>query len=832
MTDPRGPWAARLLGVLRVAWPWALLAVVALFGWKELKEVDLARVRELVHETRPGSLLVIVLATGLNLVIAGSYDVVAMGSRSEPPPSAERWRNGALAFAWSNFLTIGPLAGPALRLWLYRPTGASRDRIARGIGRIVAAFATSLALFLAAAFVPLPAGIDGLAARGLLGAALCAATAALIGGRRRTAWLPLAAIAWADWMSGWLVFDLAVRSQVPAIERLETFSTFVLGQAVGVASFVPGGLGSADLVWGTRLATAAGARDHVTAALVLYRAIYYAAPFVAAGLVLAGRALAAKRKTARLVRTGLASYTFVCGIVLLVSAASPALTARAHALASAVPLAIVELSHAASVVLGFLLLVLSRGLARGYRSSHRLAIALFLGAALATFLKGLDYEEALLALAAAGLLVAARAAFRREGRLHPSLEFVVSAGVAAVIVFAAVGIGSYESWPGLPEAFRRFDLMAHAERFVRGLVLLAASGALVAMWFGQRPRRPDTLPDPATIDLAIVLARRLASTTNALLVAAGDKALFREKSGDPAFIAYRSQGRFLVAWSNPVAPPGRAVEMLAAFVEHASDWDREALLYQLTPALLPAAHDLGFLFFKLGEEALVDLDAFDLKGNAAKTHRNVLNAVERAGGGFAIVEGKAVNAVLPELREVSDAWRRAKGAAEKGFSLGRFDEAYLERFPLALVRNASGRVAAFANVLALENREEMSVDLMRYRPDDTLPHAMECLVIRLMLHAKDGGYRRFNLGVAPLAEVGARRRARPSERLAHQLFVHGEPWYNYQGLRRFKERFHPVWEPRYLAYRKPWDLPFALAALAQLISGGWRAVLPARGSAA
>jgi phosphatidylglycerol lysyltransferase len=824
--------AGRLLGVLRVAWPWALLAVVALLAWEELKEVDLARVRTLVHDTRPGALLLIVVATAVNVAIAGFYDVFAMGPRSEPPPAVTRWKHGALSFTWSNFLTIGPLAGPALRLWLYRPTGATRGRVARGIARIAGAFVTSLALFLLSAIVPLPPALHGVGPRAVLAALLCAGAAAIASRRRRTAWLPLAAVAWADWMSAWLVFDVAMRSQVAEVGASDTFSTFVLGQVVGVASFIPGGLGSADLVWATRLSAAAGARDQVTAALVLYRAIYYAVPFAVAGLVLAGRALATKQKTAKVVRTGLASYTFLCGAVLLVSAASPALTARAQALESAVPLAIVELSHVASIVLGFLLLVLSRGLARGYRSSHRLAIALFLAAALATFLKGLDYEEALLALAAAGLLVLFRTAFGREGRLHPSLEFVVSAGVAAVIVFAAVGIGSYEAWPGVPEAFQKFEVMAHAERFVRGLVVLAASGALVAMWFGQRPRRPDALPDRGALDDAIATARRWSRTTNALLIATGDKALFRREPGDAAFIAYRSQGRFLVAWSDPVAPPGRAPELLAAFVEHASDWDREALLYQVTPALLPAAHDLGFLFFKLGEEALVDLEAFDLKGNTAKTHRNVLNAVERAGGSFALVEGAEATALMPELREVSDAWRRAKGAAEKGFSLGRFDDAYLSRFPIAIVRDASGRVAAFANVLTLDSREEMSVDLMRYRPGEEMPHAMEALVLRLLLHAKESGYRRFNLGVAPLAEVGAKRRARPSERIAHQLFVHGEAWYNYQGLRRFKERFHPAWEPRYLAYRKPWDLPFALAALAQLISGGWRAVLPARGTAA
>jgi phosphatidylglycerol lysyltransferase len=120
---------------------------------------------------------------------------------------------------------------------------------------------------------------------------------------------------------------------------------------------------------------------------------------------------------------------------------------------------------------------------------------------------------------------------------------------------------------------------------------------------------------------------------------------------------------------------------------------------------------------------------------------------------------------------------------------------------------------------------------MRY--DDTVDPAlgssMEYLLLKLMLDAKERGFKRFNLGMAPLAAVGEARRARPVERLAHQFFLHGETWYNYQGLRHFKERFHPVWEPRYMAYRRPWDWPLAVVATTQLISGRWRALLPAKG---
>lgn len=835
----------RLLPVLRAVWPWILLAVVAIVGWKELREVDFLRVRDLLRVTDTGVVALLIAATVANLALGGFYDVVALGDPALPPSRTGRWSVGVIAFAWSNFLTIGPLAGPALRLWLYGPMGVSAGRARRALLTILATFTAGLCVWCAVVLIPLPAAIAGPAARVALAivaaAALAYAAAHVnrlwrgeVASRRTRTALTLATVGVVDWLLAWIVFHLAVASQVEGIALSTSMRIFFVGQLVGLVSLVPGGFGSADLFWGAQLASLTGGHDRIAAALLMYRAVYYALPFLFASLVLAGRFISTGRRTAAAARTGLASYAFFCGAVLLASAASPSLSDRSRILQETVPLALVEISHGASILLGFILILISRGLARGYRSSHRLSVALFLAAALTTFLKGLDYEEALLALAAAVLLILFRAAFQRDGRLHPSLEYVVSAGLAAVLLFGAIGLGSYDAWPGLPDAFSRFAFLAHEERFVRGLVVLVSVAAIVALRLGQRPRSPDVLPDRAGVDRALSEIATLGRNTNPMMVATGDKAFFRRGPGEPGFIAYRSSGRFLVAWSDPVCEPGQTYDMLAAFIEHAADWDREAVLYQISPALLPFAHDLGFVFFKLGEEAIVDLRAFDLKGNKAKTQRHAINAVEKAGGNFRIVSGDELRARLPALRAVSDAWLAAKGATEKGFSLGRFDDAYVLRFACAIVEDGNGRVIAFANVLEGPRGEELSVDMMRQLDTsrDGIPSPMEYLILKLMLDAKSRGYARFNLGMAPLAAVGATRRARPIERLAHQFFLHGEAWYNYQGLRRFKERFHPVWEPRYLAYRRPWDWPFAVAATTQLISGRWRAIFPAKGPTA
>ena len=183
-----------------------------------------------------------------------------------------------------------------------------------------------------------------------------------------------------------------------------------------------------------------------------------------------------------------------------------------------------------------------------------------------------------------------------------------------------------------------------------------------------------------------------------------------------------------------------------------------------------------------------------------------------------------VEVLIPELTRISGEWLTAKGQREAQFSSGCFDEAYLRLFPCAVVETAPangapGRAIGFANILHGPRREELSVDLMRCRRG--WPGAMDYLMVSLMLYGQRMGYERFNLGMAPFANVGYSQGAHWGERLGRCLFLLGEPWYNYRGLRRYKEKFHPTWVPRYLAYSGALQWPIAMANVGALVAGGW-----------
>ena len=182
-----------------------------------------------------------------------------------------------------------------------------------------------------------------------------------------------------------------------------------------------------------------------------------------------------------------------------------------------------------------------------------------------------------------------------------------------------------------------------------------------------------------------------------------------------------------------------------------------------------------------------------------------------------------VGSLLPQLRVVSDAWLAMKRTREKGFSLGRFDPEYLSHFPMAVVWRGE-EVIAFANILAAGTKEELSIDLMRHAPG--APNGiMDYLFAELMLWGAGEGYHWFNLGMAPMSGFETRALAPVWTRIGALLYRHGEHFYNFRGLRRYKEKFQPRWEPRYLAAPGGLALPAVLTNVAALISGGLTGVI-------
>ena len=140
-----------------------------------------------------------------------------------------------------------------------------------------------------------------------------------------------------------------------------------------------------------------------------------------------------------------------------------------------------------------------------------------------------------------------------------------------------------------------------------------------------------------------------------------------------------------------------------------------------------------------------------------------------------------------------------------------------------MVRRA-GHIVAFANIWGSANGDELSVDLMR-QSADAPSGVMDYMFLQLILWGQQQRFHWFNLGMAPLSGLENRSLGTLWNRVGSLAYRFGENFYNFQGLRQYKEKFDPIWEPMYLASPGGLALPRILTNLAALISGGLRGVV-------
>ena len=140
----------------------------------------------------------------------------------------------------------------------------------------------------------------------------------------------------------------------------------------------------------------------------------------------------------------------------------------------------------------------------------------------------------------------------------------------------------------------------------------------------------------------------------------------------------------------------------------------------------------------------------------------------------------------------------------------------LDHCPIALVCK-DGNILSFANLWCGTSKQEVSIDLMRYGPES--PNGiMDFLFLSLFRWAKNDGFRTFNLGMAPLSGIEARPLSPLWAKIGAYVYRHGDQFYSFEGLRRYKEKFHPDWEPRYLMVSSSVALPLILSNVTSLIS--------------
>ncbi len=517
-----------------------------------------------------------------------------------------------------------------------------------------------------------------------------------------------------------------------------------------------------------------------------------------------------------------ALLTLAAGIMLLASGATPSEPVRFMRLIQITPVYLIEAAHFLSSILGLALVLLAFGLRARLDAAWYATLGALLLAATLALLKGFNWEETTALIVLAVLLSPFHGAFPRKARLtrmEVTPGWLLSA-FCAVIGAGLLGFWTFQHSDYADRPWWRVMVDADAARAMRAW----AGAALTLFGFGlwrlfASAATPPVVgeADPDFERVRAILGKAEVAEPGSNLALLGDKRFLFSTSGD-SFLMFGVRGRSWLALGPPVGRREERLELMWAFRELADSHAARPGFYGLGSDDLPEVVELGFSIQKVGESAAVPLDTFSIEGRKRGNLRRAWRKAAEEGATFEVVQGETLAPLLPALQAISDQWLAHHAGGEKTFTMGNFTPAYIAEFPVAVVRE-HGKPVAFATLWTTAAKSSFSMDLMRYS-DDAPKNIMDYLFVELIAWGREQGYTAFEFGMAPLSGLEDRPLAPIMSRVGNLLFERAEEIYNFQGVRRYKGKYDPLWQPRYIAGPHKWQIPILMADIGLIASGG------------
>lgn len=807
-----------------------------------------------IKQFAPSKILLAVLLTLVSYLLLTLYDYLAIRELKSPLSYQQVAPVSFLAFTFSNTIGFSLLTGTSIRYKFYSELGLSGNNITQVVLACSVTFFLGLFFICGLALINFPAeqlsdlplptwffSLNRVIGILMLLGVISYFVFSLIWKRSihfRGFELapPIFSLSLKQFLVSsidWIVVGTLFYSLLPEVDGLsylQVLSIFFVANAIGVLAHVPGGIGVFETVVTVTLSQYLPA-EQILSSVIIYRLMYYIVPFVlalmyfVATLVLTNKDKFSKLNVnlqivRQLLPPLLSISVFGVGLVLLLSVVNPSIIHKYHWLGEIVPLPIVELSSLILSASAILLLLLSHGLFKRYQKAFELTQKLLLVAMVFIVLKGAQWQISLALGLIYLLMLPCEQVFYRQGSIvgiKYSFGWALSLA-AALFLMMWVLFFAYQDVDYDHSLWFTFSQDSHVSRALRGGAVALVILLIFAFRYVLAMRRPQTrLLDEHTLSCAMDIVAN-APSSHGFLALVQDKSLLFNEDND-AFLMYARAGHCWVVMGDPIGNPDKFDDLLWQFRELCDAYDGWPVFYQVTQRYLPHFLEQGLSLYKLGEEAIVPLAEFDLQSSKYRSLRQSHAKALREGLRFKIIEASEVKALLPTLEVISSSWLKAKQGREKGFSVGYFSAAYLCATPMALVY-LNDELVAFSNVWASAAKIEFSVDLMRYEPSLSGSNIMDFLFTELLLWGKQQGYQQFNLGMAPMSGLTDRALVPFWTKLAKTVYKKGNKFYNFQGLRRYKDKFNPRWEAKYLICYGGLSLPVVVGSLVTLTSRG------------
>ncbi|MGW8315713.1 MAG: phosphatidylglycerol lysyltransferase domain-containing protein [Bacteroidales bacterium] len=514
---------------------------------------------------------------------------------------------------------------------------------------------------------------------------------------------------------------------------------------------------------------------------------------------------------------------FLLGLINILSGITPALPERLESLSRLIPLGAIQASNWLVILSGIILLATSIYLFRGLRNAWIMAVVLTALSLAAHLTKGIDWEEASVALVTLASLIYQRHQYfvKPDLKLARQSFFPGIVAVFSVVLFGTLAFWfihprhfneDFALWDSIRESFTTFFLFNDAltpvtpfgSQLINGMHILGGLTMIYCVYLLFRPlivrNAHAALEDR---DLAVALTGKYGKSSLDYFKTYGDKEYWFSEDQE-GFVAFRTSRNFAIVLENPVCKDTVAMEAnIMAFDAFCTKNGLRAAYYRIPETTRASYEKLGKKLVPVGEVAVVNLESWSLEGSSKRGIRNEVNKLTKTGFSFKVTLPPQKDGFLQQLKAVSEDWLKSLQRTELVFSQGMFSEKELKDQTILSVENPEAKVAGFVNLIPDHVPGEANFDLMR-KTRDAPNGTMDFLFANMFGYLKSEGFKACNMGMVPMSGIDDPDNMK--ERILKLAYDHIRHFGHYKSLRAYKEKFEPSWQMMYLAYEAPYDL--------------------------
>jgi phosphatidylglycerol lysyltransferase len=354
---------------------------------------------------------------------------------------------------------------------------------------------------------------------------------------------------------------------------------------------------------------------------------------------------------------------------------------------------------------------------------------------------------------------------------------------------------------GLTTSSNLVPYTRRAKAFLDSLSIISTAAVAYALISLFQPIRMRFTDQSSNRDKCQELLERYPASSEDFFKLWPRNKLYFFDEAETAGLAYHVYRGVALVVGDPFGDQTKYDEVIDSFDELCvtNDW---------TPAFIHAEHKYNDLYKshelslqKIGEEAILNISKFRSETVHSKYFRQIRNKFTKQGYITEVLQPPHNDSVIKRLNHVSAEWLSQPGREERGFMMGYYSPEYMNACPIMVLRDAAGTIQGFINQILSFDAEEANFDLLRHSKE-ALGNSNDFLMMNFIEYVHEQGFTRLNLGLCPLAGLASHDEERSVvDNALRFVYANGDRFYSFSGLHRFKAKYDPNWNGRYIAYR-------------------------------